>query len=166
MTKKEQKLFELKLTFNDIAMREMGLDVDEEDHVYDIETESVYTIKDKFIKYSDEPYPTLMHNEMDLNLLENPRLMEILFGMWIQRRAERKGIEITSYYPALVQGSNRGFFVLTYIVYDEPREKKSDVFVNESVQIFDLICKINHTTHIYKAKLPELDIEIKRKDGK
>ena len=163
MTKKEQKLFELKLAFNDITMREFGLGVDDDDHVFDIDTESVYTIKDKFIKYSDEPYPVLMGNEMELNLLENPRLMEILFGMWIQKRAERKGIEITSYYPALVQGSEKGFFVLTYIVYGEPREKKSGVFLNESVQIFDLVSKINHTTHIYKNKLPEFDIELKPK---
>ena len=163
MTKKEENLFKLKLAFNDIAMRELGLDVDDEDHVFDLDTESVYTIKDKFIKYSDEPYPTIGHNEIELNLLENPRLMEILFGMWIQRRAERKGIEITSYYPALVQGSERGFFVLTYLVYDEPREKKSGVFLNESIQIFDLVSKINHTNHIYKARLQEFDIDLRPK---
>lgn len=168
MTKKEkefQKLYELKVKFNDIAMRELGLDVDEYDHIFDMDTSSVYTIKEKFLKYSDDPYPTIMHNEIDFNLLENPRLFEMLFGLWIQRRAESKGIELRSYDQIQVQGSNRGYFIITYIVGEEPREKKSNVFLNESLRVFNLICKLNHTEHIYKAKLDQFDIEIPKKES-
>lgn len=163
MTRKERKLYELKVMFNDIALREFGLDVDEDDHVCDPEEEIVYTIQEKFLKYSEDEYPTVGHDEIDMNLLENARLMEILFGLWIQKRAARKGIEITSYYPALVQGSQKGFFVLTYLINGNYKEKKSDVFLNESVQIFNLVTKIKHTAHLYAAKINDLDIEIERR---
>ena len=175
MTKKEkerleqeaaaQAMLELKIDFNDVVMRELGLDYDEETgHIYNIDTEEMFTIKNKFIKYSEDMYPVLSHNEMDLNLIENPRLMEFLFGIWIKRRAESKGIEITSYYQSSVRDTKHGFFVVTYLVMDEPREQKSDVFINESVRIFNLICKLNHRTNLYKNSINRFDIEIVRKE--
>ena len=167
MTKKEKDaliLYEAKLDFNDIVCRELGLSTDENDHIIDLDIESILMIKDKYIKYTDDQYPKLMHNEIDLNLIENPRLTEILFGRWVERRAQSKGIEITSMYQSAIRGSNKGFFVVTYDVLGEPREKKSDIFVNESVRIFNLICKLNHTEHLYKTRLEKLDIEIIRKN--
>jgi len=168
MTKKEKDaliLYNAKIDFNDIICRELGLSVDDNDHVVDVDLESVLMINDKFIKYSDDQYPKLFHNEIDLNLIENPRLTEILFGRWVSRRAQSKGIEITSMYQSAIRGSNKGFFVVTYNVGSEPREKRSDVFVNESLRILNLICKLNHTEHLYKARINNLDIEIIRKDS-
>ena len=159
---KKENLLEFKVNFNDITMRELGLDIDENNHVYNIETESIYQIKEKFIKYSDEEYPVIRANEMDMNLIENPRLMEILFGIYITDWCNRKGYEFTSYYQSAIRGSNKGFFVVTYNINGESSEIKSDVFVNESVRIFNLITKINHTTHLYD--LENFDIEILRKD--
>ena len=146
---KKESLLEFKVNFNDITMRELGLDIDENNHVYNIDTESIYQIKEKFIKYSDEEYPVIRANEMDMNLIENPRLMEILFGIYITDWCKRKSYEFTSYYQSTIRGSNKGFFVVTYSVNGETDEIKSDVFVNESVRIFNLITKINHTTHMY-----------------
>jgi len=159
--KKKMSLHEIKVNFNDIAMRELGLDVDDDDHVLDIDSESVYTIKDKYIKYSEDEYPVIGFNEIDLNLIENPRLMEMLFALWVKRRAKRKGLEITSFYQSMIRGSNKGFFVVTYLGPDgETREAKSDVFLNESVRIFSVIAKLNHTSHLYD--LEPFDIEIEK----
>lgn len=165
MARKKINMTELKINFNDITMRELKLDIDDNNHIYDMDTESVYMIKEKYIKYSEDEYPAIMRDEIDMNLIENPRLMEMLFGIWITKWAARKQVEITSFYQSAIRGSNKGFFVMTYIASNgETQEMKSDVFVNESVRIFNLISKLNHTSHMYD--LSELDIEIPRKDGK
>ena len=164
--KRKVNMVELKASFNDITMRELGLDIDENDHIYDIETESLYVIKDKFLRYTDEEYPVFNHNEIDMNLIENPRLMEHLFGMWIPRWAKRNGnVEITSFYQSALRGSNRGLFVLTFINNKgETEEIKSDAYINESVRIFNLIAKLNHRQKLYK--LDYFDIEIVKGDKK
>lgn len=172
MTKEEREykehmhLHELKIAFNDIVMRELGLDVDDDDHIVDLDAEAVYTIKEKFLKYSDDPYPRLMANEIDFNMLFNPKLFELLFGIWVQRRAASKGIELTSFYQSVLQGTNKGFFVVNYVVGQQPMENKSEVFLNESLRIFNLICKLNGTEHLYKSHIDQFDIEIPRREEK
>ena len=49
--KKKNDLFKIALIFNDAFMRETGLDIDDNDHVYNMETDSALVIRDKFIKY-------------------------------------------------------------------------------------------------------------------
>ena len=164
MAKKKINMFEIKNNFNDIVMRELGLDIDDNGHLYDMNTQYIYCIKDKFIRYLEGEYDSLNHNEMDMNLIENPRLMEILFGTWIPKWGERKGVSITSYYQSAVRGSSKGFFVMTYLVNGEVKDMRSDVFINESLRIFNLITKINHTSHMYDTS--QFDIEIVRKDSR
>ena len=150
MAQKKINITEIKVNFNDISMRELRLDSDENDHIYDMDTESIYMIKEKYIKYSEDEYPNIMRDEIDMNLIENPRLMEILFGTWIVKWATRKQVEITSFYQSTIRGSNKGFFVMTYIdANGETQEMQSDVYINESVRIFNLISKLNHTSHMY-----------------
>ena len=72
--KKNIDMLDLKIRFNDAMMRELGLDITENDYVYDMDTESILQIKGKFIKYCDYEYPILKYNEeIELNLIENPR---------------------------------------------------------------------------------------------
>lgn len=160
--KKRQNLFELKSIFNDIVMREMGLDINDDNHVYNMDTNELFMIKDRYLKYLETEYDPIGHNEIELNLLENPRLMEILYGIWIQRRSAARGYEVTSYYLSNIRGSNKGFFVMTYAVNGKSSETRSEVFVNESLRIFNMITKINHTAHMYDFS--RFDIEIPRKD--
>ena len=146
----------IKLDFNDICLREMGLDVEEDNnHVYDIEDGSVLVVTDKFIRYfyEDEDIK-VAHNEIELNLIENPRLMEVMFNHYMVKYAAKKGWNITSIYQSNNIGSSNGIFVITYIEeYSNTGETKnlqSDSFLNESLRIFNLICKLNHRTHLYK----------------
>lgn len=160
MPKREMPLYELKIAFNDIVLRELGLSIDEDDHVCDDEAKTVLTIKNSYLKYSDEEYPIINHGEIELNLLDNPHLMEILFGVWVKRRAESKGLKIVSFYQSSIRGTNRAQFVVNYEQPDSSiSENKSDLFVNESVRILNLICKLNHTDHLYSFK--EFDIDFK-----
>lgn len=159
---KKVDMTEIKINFNDIVMREFGLDVDDEDHVYDMDTESVYQIKGKYLKYSEDVYPVIGAHEIDMNLIENPRLMEILFGTWIVKWAQRKNVEVTSFSHVQMRGSNKGYFVMTYVKDNEKFDFKSDVFLNESLRIFNLVTKLNHRDHMYDVS--QFDIEIERKD--
>ena len=63
MTKRELHLLNLKMGFNDIAMREWGLDITDDDYIYDMDTETIIQINEKFIKYSDLVDPILKFNE-------------------------------------------------------------------------------------------------------
>lgn len=161
---KDEQMHEIKMDFNNIVLRELKLGLDDYDHIYDKETDSVYQISERYIKYSEDMIPILHTNEIDFNVIENPRLMEILFGMWVSKWEKRNSTKVTSYYQSAIRGSKKGFFVLTYLVNGATKEFKSDVFVNESMRIFNLVCKLNHTDHLYDRDiLNRLDIEIPRK---
>lgn len=162
----EKDKFELKCIFNDISMREMGLDITEEDRIYYKDDQEILVINGKYLKYSEDEFPKIMHDEIEFNLLENPRLMEFVFGHYMLKYAERKHITITSNQQTIIKGSDKGNFIVTYIEDESPhaetKEIISDAYVNESVRIFSLITKINHTSHLYN-NLERFDIPIIRK---
>lgn len=162
MTKKEMNLFKLKLIFNDAFMRETGLDIDDNDHVYNIDTDSALQIKEKFLKYCDYEYPLLRYNEIDFNLLENPKLCETLGLMWLKDHIENKIISLDQ---CGIQGSHKGHFVMSYLKDDGRVENiSSDAFENESVRVFNLICKILNREHLYDFKA--MDVKIEKKSRK
>lgn len=150
----------LKSEFNDKVMREMGLDMTDEGYIYDMDTTTIIQIKEKFIKYCEDEYEAnnLRHNEIELNLIENPRLMENLTLMFLNRRINNK---IEAMTQAAIPGSARGYFVLSFLRGNQVAEMRSDAYVNESVRIFNLICKINKTINMYD--FDKFDIVIERK---
>jgi hypothetical protein len=161
MPKKKVDMLELKIRFNDIVMRELGLDLEDHDYVVDMETESILQINEKFIKYFDYEYPMVKHNEIELNLIENPRLTETLALPYFSRYCNKLGVEFHTMSQCAVPGTNKGYFSLSYIENGEIKDIKSDSFVNESLRIFNLICKINKTEMLYD--FDDYDIEIIRK---
>jgi hypothetical protein len=155
--KKKNDIFRTWLMFNDAFMRETGLDIDDNDHIYDIDKDTALTIKDKFLKYRDYEFPVLNANEIDFNLLENPKLCETIANMWLHDHINN---EILSLDQCIIPGSSKGTFVLSYLKNGEIMNIKSDAFVNESVRVFNLICKITKRTHLYDFEA--LDIVIER----
>ena len=158
--KKKNDVFKISLIFNDAFMREMGLDVDDYDHIYNMETESVLTIKDKYLKYRDYEYPVLNANEIDFNLLENPKLCEMLMNMWLHDNINN---EIVSLDQCIIPGSSKGTFVVSYVKNGKTEHIKSDAFLNESVRIFNLLCKITQRTHLYDFASMDIIIEKDKK---
>lgn len=161
--KKKINLLDLKIRFNDIFMREAGLDYDDNNHVYNIETDNALVIKEKFLKYGEFEYPVLNHNEIDFNLLENPKLCESLFMMWA---TEHLTNTVVGLQQCAIPGSNKGYFVMSFVRDGMTVDIKSEPFINESVRIFNLLCKILHREHLYTRDLETLDIKIERKDKK
>lgn len=161
MAKKKVNLFDLKVRFNDVVMRELGLDTTEEDYLYNVDTESILQIKEKYIKYIEDEYFVLKSNEIEFNVIENPRLMELLSIPFFNNLCERSGVIFQSINQCPISGTDKGIFVLSYIKDGKITDFKSDAFVNESVRIFNLICKTNRTCNLYK--FDEFDIKIERK---
>lgn len=158
--KKKNDLFKIALIFNDAFMRETGLDIDDNDHVYNMETDSALVIKDKFLKYRDYEYPVLNGNEIDFNLLENPKLCETLANMWLHDNINN---DILSLDQCAIPGSRKGAFVLSYLKNGKIENIKSDAFLNESVRVFNLICKITKRTHLYDFESMDIIIEKDKK---
>jgi hypothetical protein len=160
-----EKALDLKIGFNDYCMRELGLDIDENDHIYDIESEAILQIKEKFIKYSEDLVPYLNFNEIDLNLIENFRLMETLAQVYLRRYADNNGMNIVGFSQSKIRGSRKGLFVVSHSVDGEIKEITSDAYENESVRVFNLICKLNHRSHLYDFDKFDIIIEKDKKRG-
>ena len=158
--KKKNELFKLMLIFNDAFMRETGLDIDDNDHVWNMETDSALVINEKFLKYRDYEFPVLNGNEIDFNLLENPKLCESIANMWLHDNINN---EILSLDQCIIPGSSKGTFVLSYIKNGKTEHIKSDPFLNESVRVFNLICKITKRTHLYDFDVMDVVIEKDKK---
>ena len=159
-SKKKKELLKLMIIFNDAFMRETGLDIDDNDHLYNMETDSALAINGKFLKYRDYEFPVLNGNEIDLNLLENPKLCETLANMWLHDHINNK---ILSLDQCIIPGSSKGTFAMSYIKGDKTESVKSDPFVNESVRVFNLICKITKRTHLYDFNSMDVVIEKDKK---
>ena len=158
--KKKEDLFKLTLIFNDAFMRETGLDIDDNDHVYNMETDCALVIGEKFLKYRDYEYPVLNGNEIDFNLLENPKLCETIANMWLHDNISN---EILSLDQCIIPGSKKGTFVLNYLKNGKIENIKSDAFLNESVRVFNLLCKITKRTHLYDFESMDVVIEKDKK---
>ena len=58
---------------------------------------------------------------------------------------------------------SKGTFVLSYLKNGKIENIKSDAFVNESVRVFNLICKITKRTHLYDFESMDIIIEKDKK---
>ena len=165
MAKKKIDYDAIKNRFNDVVMRELGLGITEDDYIYDMDTETILQIKEKFIKYceyGEGEVPYLKHNEIEMNLLENPRLTETISFPYLYNYCERKGVTFhtISQVPA-DDGTDMGRCILSYISSGQAFSVESDMFSNEAVRVFNLITKVNKTSHLYKFE--DFDIKIPKK---
>lgn len=165
---KFNEYIDIKVRFNDIVMRELGLDVlsDNEPYLYDLETDSAFQIKGKFIKYLDHDnyeYPILKSDEIEFNVIENARLMETISIPFFTRYFNKFNCRFHSMNQNNITGSNKGIFTVYYIDdTDQVKCISSNAFKNESVRIFNLICKINNMEHLYRFNQFDID-PLKRK---
>lgn len=157
----ENRAISLRIAFNDIAIRELGLEIDENsERICEICDDAINILQynDKFLKYYEGPNTIVRHNEIELNLIDNSRLMQILFGRFIAKYSAVNNLDVLSYYLTTnnTMANNPGQFVCTVEVAKKCTNIESDYFVNESVRILNLICKLNGTDSRYNFK--ELDM--------
>ena len=149
MKKKNIITTDLKIAFNDYCMREMGLDITEDNRLYHIDSETILKYNDKFLKYPEDEYIMLRPDEIELNLLKNTRIMDSLLSIYLNEYQQRACIEITSTFQSTQTRGESGYCAFTYNVNGKNKEFRSDYFRNESVRMFNLITKLNKTSHLY-----------------
>ena len=156
----EQRAISLRMAFNDIALNELNLEVDENSsRIYELGdgTMNLLQYNDRFLKYYEGPTTIVRANEMELNLINNVKLMQILFGRFINKYAMEHNLNVLSYFSTTnnTLANSPGQFVCTIEVAKKCNNIESDYFINESVRILNLICKLNGTDGRYNFK--ELD---------
>lgn len=156
----KEKSFDLRCDFNELCMRELSLGITDEDLIYNMEDDSILKIKDKFIRYIDIEGVLPRNNEIEMNLIENSRLMETLSLPFLDKWARDHGYTLESFSQDKIQGTSKGVFTVSYNNNGLIEKIMSDQYYNESVRVFSLICKINHTTHLYSFE--DYDVQIDR----
>lgn len=154
ITKKELKrrenLTSLKIDFNDICMRELGLDITEDDDlIYEVDTNEVLQYKERFMQYSEEYMPVLKPDKMEFNLLENCRLFDILFIRYLDNYAKNRNWQISAIYNTNIPSSIKGYAAFTIVDNGKSKEYRSDAYVNESIRLANLLAKLNGSDHLY-----------------
>lgn len=126
------------IDFADLTLKEIGLDVDEDNHIIDEETGMPITAKGKFLKFNCGAVSRTTRDEINYDPLNNPKLMNFLFGYYSSKlEAEgSRGVDIcyTTNGPEDKQ-------ILNIKTGDDALE--SEPYYNESVRIMDVICKLN-----------------------
>lgn len=141
---------ELKLLFNERCMREFKLDCDEDTGLLcDYDTEELFYYNEKYIKVPEDDTIYLEQNEIELDFIRNPRLMEIFVKRFLEQYQARTGIYVNSTYQSTSTLGERGYYAISYLQNGVTREFASDMFFNESVRMFNLVCKLNNTAHMY-----------------
>lgn len=140
---------DLKISFNDFCMREMKLDITEDGRLYMMDTDTILIYNEKFLKYPEDEYTLIRPNEIELNLLKNARIMDSLLSMFLDEYQRRAGIEISSIFQSTQNKGDKGYCGFIYIKDGKNSEFRSDIFKNESLRMFNLITKLNHTSHLY-----------------
>lgn len=148
MTKKKIT-FELKQNFNDIFMRELGLDISDDNRIYDMDSETMFQYNEKFIRYFEDENDILRGDEIEFNMLENSRLAQMLVGIYLDKVSTIRGLEIISHVSSTSVRGEKGYAAFLYIEKGQTQECRSEIFLNESVRLFNLVCKLNHTDHLY-----------------
>lgn len=161
MAKKNKKMVEeipqdIKIAFNEFCIRELKLDISDDDKLCKIDEmdNSITLIKynDKFLKCPDE-YTIVRGDEIELNLLKNVRIMDSLLSSFLNDYQQRVGIEITSVFQSTHDKGSTGYCGFKYIENGKTKEIRSDDFMNECLRMFNLITKLNHTSHLYDFEI-------------
>ena len=74
--------------------------------------------------------------------------MESLLSRFLDDYQRRNNIEITSILQSPNPGGD-GYCAFTYLCNGKTLEYRSDSFKNESLRMFNLITKLNNTSHLY-----------------
>lgn len=144
---------ELRIRFNDICMRELNLDVTEDNQIFDIKTQSILEYKDGVtLVYYEQENQYLRPNQYAMNLLENPRLLNILTGIFLESYSKQYNVYFTSLYTTNVT-SITGYAACTKLENGVNKEIRSAIFMNESVRLLHLICTLKHTTNLYNFNM-------------
>lgn len=126
------------IEFGDLTLREIGLDVNEDNHIVDEETGMPILMKGKFLKYNHGPAKRVTRDEINYDPLNNSKLMNMLFGYYSDKLESEgsRGIDMCA--SAITPNGKQ---VLKVKTGDDSIQ--SNPYYNESVRLMDVICKLN-----------------------
>ena len=127
------------LEFGDLTLRELGLEIDQNNYIVDQDTGNLLMFKDKKIKYNTDMVFRLNKDEISYDPLNNSRLMNHLFSYYASKLADEDSVYIGSYFNIPIKESDKSIMK----VKTDTNIIKSEPYFNESVRIMDVICKIN-----------------------
>lgn len=156
---------ELREAFNDLCLREMGLDLTENDLVYDVESNTIMQFDGMYLRYCDSKY-TIINEATDIrfDLIDNAKLMNILASWYCSKELAKRGYRVlgmnqyitnkntySGYLTLSIEGS-MGTYNGTAIGRVNLQDIRSGEFINESVRLLSLVCTINGTAEMYDLK--------------
>lgn len=161
---------ELREAFNDVCLREMNLGLTKEDLVYDIESNTIVQIDGLFLRYCDSKYTIINQaTEARFDLIDNSKFMSMLVSHYCTRELNKRNCKVLGINQYITNNNTyRGYVSLTIepapvMTYNgEPvgyaciKDIRSDEYINESVRLLSLVCKVNETDSMYD--LSRLDV--------
>ena len=128
------------IKFGDLTLREIGLDIDQDNHIIDEESGMPIMMKGKFLKYNYGPVKRTTREEINYDPLNNPKLMNLLFGYYSSKLEAEGNSGIDIYASSIASEDKQVLKVKT-----GGDTLGSAPYHSESVRIMDIICQINES---------------------
>lgn len=124
-------------------MSEIGLDIDETNHIVDQDTGSSLQFNGKNLIFIDNPMQRInkRRNDIPFNPIESPKLMNHLFSYYINKIHEEDGRYINIYYPVQEPGNRKGCIELKEETTNTTI--RSNEYSNDCLKYMDLILQLN-----------------------
>lgn len=122
-------------------MQEIGLDVDNKNHIIDQDTGNLIQYNGKNLKYTEESQ-SILRSEMEFNPIENPKLMSHLFSYYTNKIHEEDGRYVNIYY-SVQDNPNTKKGAIELKEEKENISMKSASYNNDSLKYMDLILQLN-----------------------
>jgi hypothetical protein len=147
----------MEIDLNRKILQEIGLDINDQQHVVDQDTFNLIQFNGKNIKYSiNNPTVLIGKDDIKFDPINNVKLMSHLFTYHIDKIHEIDGIYYPVFYP--IEGENGKGAIEAKS--DNGTVVRSNFYNNDSLKYADLIMRINGEKDI---DLSELDHESKSK---
>lgn len=122
-------------------MQEIGLDIDDNNHIIDQDTGVALQFKGKQLKYINNKKCRLERNEIPFDPVCDAKLMNNLFAYYINKINAEDGRYVNIYYSVQDKNSKKGSIILK-----EERDNitmQSNSYYNDSLKYMDLILQLN-----------------------
>lgn len=144
--------------FNNKILQNIGLEIDEDNCIIDEETGDRLQIRGKYIKteVGEQDY-----NCIEYNPLENPTMMNKLFGYFLDKNEKETGVGTRVYSHSTTNKKEKGHVIL---IQEDETTITSGNYYNDSLKYADIIFKMNSAIKL--EDLRPLDAPIQTRGGR
>jgi len=137
-----------KITFNNLILREAGLDFDSSGSLTDQDSLTTFLFKGKPIKSS------AIYGEIEYNPYDNLKLMKCIFEFFMNKIKEEDGMEITTYFLTNTSMNSEG-----KLIANAGEDKiETTVYTKDCLKYGEAILLLNNeSNNTYLGDLDEID---------